>query len=332
MSRPHRSLRYLATAPFVLLALIPIAAARDDPPENADGGKAQPARGAVAGIVVDAETGQPVPHVRIGIASAEAGLGIDSEGQLTTYNEFVYDDDGKDLGRNAVIARADRHGRFRFENLAAPEKPHMLIAVSRSNGCALLRDVVPSKLGTEPLRVPLRPSASVAITVSRTMAPPGMTTHTWLELQPPVTGKDDDGNPTYGDSVWLWLHSESDGRRTHFPVVPAGLAYRLQVGGTTRTLPYFGTLYEELITPEAGEKIDRFAKEGPSGAKLSGRITGEDGKGMATINVLVELGGADRKQVFGTFTDDEGRYEFAALPAGKHSLALKRHRARTVPG
>lgn len=290
-------------------------------------------RGTVVGIVIDGESGHPVPHARIGIAGGEGLLILGPDGRLTVPGGgLLRAEDGKPLGRTAIATRTDRNGRFRLEDLAYPEEQHVLIALGRSQYAALYTDVVPARLGSETLRVELRPSAALRVKLPRTLAPPewrpGGTLRLGLGTAESVGA--DSAAPGAGGSIWF--EQVDDDRWFEYPLVPAGQTYQFVGRGTPPEYSYAPLLYAELLTPQPGEKIERLFRDGVTGTKLSGRVLGTDGMGMAQVNVTVTVGGEQGTTTYGTLTDREGRYTFAGLPAGRHRVELRRHRARTAPG
>ncbi len=78
------------------------------------------------------------------------------------------------------------------------------------------------------------------------------------------------------------------------------------------------------LVPAVGGRVPDDRRQAASPARLTGIVITTDISPQPVRRAIVSLTGGDRPLGYHTISDDDGRFEFAALPAGRYSLSAAR--------
>lgn len=309
------------------------------------------------GVVVCKKSGQPLEGVSIGMVHAEEGyMSFSEPGSVTATGwgtgETVLWFFKKANTQTAVNAETDEDGRFTLSGFTSPHKSYHLGVAHPEYGAAMRLNLKPREYRDRELRIELEEPSFIRTDdiENESLAGTKMRCHTRLELVvlPKDGTEEKKEQPPTRVRVWEWpaeygadvdeedpediearLEREKPGFVRYGPL-PAGHQYRLRVYARSRTMPDSATIFERLITLEAGRTVEVRLKDLP-GATVSGRLTDTDGKPLRFVNVLIKCGPGD-ELVLGAITDKDGQYEIKGVPAGEHKLELLRYAKHRPPG
>lgn len=311
----HRSIRAAALVSILVVLVIAFVSSAD----AARAGERNELRG-----VVVSEEGRPVEGAKVFMAKRSGAVivfdpkyGLYSWGRDDKFLFFFT----KRNGHVDVKAVTDAEGRFALENFEDPGEPYALVAMhSGSDTGALYERIVPEDHAHEPLRVVLEPAARIETGTSQTE----WGADTYVSVVAPgnvrvrVARPENDGE----DAADELLRS--------IPL-PPGLAVKVVRYALKAGVAYTPHLFSYDYELQPGETV-RVPSEPPPGARVEGRITAADGRGLDNVNVRLTTDDPSALSMVGALTDAEGRYVLEGVPPGTHHVELVRHAPRTAPG
>ena len=293
----------------------------------------------LTGVVVFREDGKPAANMPVLFSHGHKGYIYLMDGGLQGRGE-----DTKILGfftkRNSMHfcqTMTDGDGRFTLENFAAPDEGWNIMAGDSQKGFALQIGILPKDYAGEPLKLEIDKPAFVKVTLP---TPTGKTYPLGLGLamtlpktaaEPARAVTSDEEAEERAVRVFYWsqdMWNLTAGKVVRIGPLPAGATYSVTATMSKPGLSYQPMVAARTVVTEAGQTKD-LSLAASTGAALTGRVTDNDDKALANVNVKIE---AADGVILGALTDDDGKYDIRGVPAGTHQLELLRHAARRVPG
>jgi hypothetical protein len=294
------------------------------------------------GIVVSKRTGKPVVGAQV--ALADAALGRLSLGFRAGRDPFVSGwgpdqeealNSSRPEGPVELSGLSNRQGRFVLRHFRSMSSAYNVAAAHDRDGIGLATNVVPEKLGEQPLRIELDEPPVLVLPAPTRLVEPKAGLPVVGRLIPrdmPTTFDPEsfvgDANLSNRLTTSVYYTAEAQRGDVRLPVFP-GFRYYVSVQLTTPRTGGPATLLERVVNVDRGEV--RLALAPTDGQTLRGRVSGEDAKPLRDVNVLVRTKDETR-YVLGTSTDESGGYTLTGLPAGQHILEMTRYAIRTAPG
>ncbi len=280
------------------------------------------------GVVVSAETGEPVTGAKVVAAHSRAALLFFERDEIWAIGwrkRFLWLFPAR-RSRVAVETVTDTAGLFRMRGLANSGAPFHLAVLHPEHGCALLESVELQNSSSEALSVRLGPPAYF-----RTEVEPLKETlsgRVSINLQPlPEKPKDPEDKPVPFN---VRVRLRRDGTTWLSGPLPGNRDYQLSRFGVVDGTNHASTLYIRRVHLEPGQEL-----ESPSAShgetRIEGRVLGEDSRPLPHVNVVVGSWIAPNGAT-GDVTDAEGRYAIEGVPPGEHTLTAKRYAKRLKPG
>jgi hypothetical protein len=294
------------------------------------------------GRVLD-HAGQPVTGATVVVAEAESGF-ISYSGPDSI---FAFGADEKILffftkrnGHASGRGMTDTKGRFVLEGLK-PGKFNLL-AVHAEKGITVVHGVEQPNQGN-PVDVRFEPPTFVegtikGLPVNEPIRMGSLTSdkergrvvlHPFVQLTPQELS----GRTAPGEGKEMLIIDgpiPSDVRAFKAGPILADASWTLRFEQFVRKRGFSAPILELPLGIESG-KTTKVEVDLTTGAKVSGLISGPEGKPLEYVSVVVRSK-SERPHGYGSVTGADGNYTIAGLPEGEYTLEAKRWAVRTAPG